>query len=720
MRRWLKPALRFSAASFSLAHLAWVGSASERLPIIDPPIRRNLAVSQVSLSTGRQVSATNQAPTAVQRAQSLNLPEAFARHAAGRVVLDEYPFSHRQVEGDLRPSPIRPLRVRKNSDQFIRVVRANVSAAALAYRSSQEMTASPLRGFRAPILDEINEPHNLNLDAAKLTPTQREAAEIVSQHLARDGILQTLARVIEVLGPAKFNTGDPTLLNELWNVGLPVDWLENFQIGQNDSRTPMALVPLIARSQTSGESSNSLRSKLGSATFRFVKSRGDYRVATESGEQEMGLVRLQVGGGYDNGIVPGDSLHLTSQLVATLPDVDFVAGVPEEYLNNLSWLALNCWPLKRTNQFTFVPEKSHLTPWAQDNGKAGIAGVDPNKSLRAAILAPRFASQSEDDSIFVPGDSYLMDGFRAAGIEVVHSPLHFQGGNLLPVNDAVSGKRILLVGEAEIYRNTALGLSRDQVLEAFRIEFGVDACVIIPAASHHLDYDISVRSQPGKVMAFVNDATAAARLIALRGIDALELCRGLSPAEAKDVREQLSARKDTQVCRTLFRAIERFRNAQSRFPISIVEKFATAKTDSPQGNFQCFLVALDVLASLSKNADAPKDKATQQYYDALREVQSATQRQVDVLEKLGWKIVRIPSMPDLYRSINYLNGIHDRTRFVMPMVGGFYDSVDRAALGAFKEALGPDIKISGILCGASERNHGAVHCVVSVFPRLGQ
>ena len=113
----------------------------------------------------------------------------------------------------------------------------------------------------------------------------------------------------------------------------------------------------------------------------------------------------------------------------------------------------------------------------------------------------------------------------------------------------------------------------------------------------------------------------------------------------------------------------------------------------------------------------PADELSRNYLIALRDLEQSRQAQIRELQKLGWKVVPIPSLPDMYRTINYVNGIHDRTRYLMPAQGGFYAFLDEAAGNAFKQALGPEIAIIPIFSAASQRNHGAVHCMASAYPR---
>ncbi|MBM3839532.1 MAG: hypothetical protein FJ398_16490 [Verrucomicrobia bacterium] len=430
---------------------------------------------------------------------------------------------------------------------------------------------------------------------------------------------------------------------------------------------------------------------------------------------------MQVEGGYLGGIVPGDSLDVTAQIVAALPEADFLVTIRDTFATNLHWLAQHSWPLKRPDQLTILAEKCDVTPWAQDNGKAGFAALNPANRAAPATLAPRYASQGEDESQFMPGDSYLMDELRAAGHTVIQSPLLFQGGNLLAVHDPAAKRRVLLVSEAEICRNTALGLTRDQTLQAFRAEFGVDVCVVFPIVSHHLDFDVTVRTHRGQVLAFVNDPQTAIRRILERGVAVLEANRSLTPGDANAARAQLREGKNLDLAQTLTAALQRHLNQDRQYPLTLARAFARDRNDSPTGNFQCFLAALDLHWSAAlTEAAMPPDALVRSYFAALRELEEARQTQIRELQKLGWKVVPIPSLPDMYRTINYVNSLHDRSRLLIPAYGGFYAFLDEAARSAYPQALGPEIAILPIYTAASQRNHGAVHCAASAYPAAGK
>jgi hypothetical protein len=338
-----------------------------------------------------------------------------------------------------------------------------------------------------------------------------------------------------------------------------------------------------------------------------------------------------------------------------------------------------------------------------------------------ATLTPRYASQAEVNSPFFASDSFVMDGLAATGHRVFQSPLLFQGGNLLVIHDTARAERLLLLSETEVFRNVALGLTWDQVLRAFATEFGVERCVVLPAVSYHLDYDVTVRTHEGRMVAFVNDTVAAARLVVSRGIEALQTGGLLSAEAAQQAKANLARDQRAPVLRLVANAILPFSNERQRYRTALVRLFAAEATDSPVFNFQCFLAALDLLASgSSTNLKVPNDSLSADYFAALRRLDAAARAQQDELRKLGWKIVLVPSLPDLYHSLNYLNGIHDRTRFFIPAMGGFYTAMDDAAAETFQRALGEKVRLVRIYNSECQQKHGGVHCVASAYPRLEQ
>ena len=336
--------------------------------------------------------------------------------------------------------------------------------------------------------------------------------------------------------------------------------------------------------------------------------------------------------------------------------------------------------------------------------------AQPSLSSRA------FASRGEIGSTFVPGDSLLMEGLAAAGHRVVQSPLLFQGGNLIAYRDPTTNRRTLLIGEAEIYRNIGLGLTRDQVLDAFRIEFGVDRCEVLPAVSYHIDYEVSVRIIDGRPVAFVNDTPAAARAIFECGLAALERAKLISSADAAAARAHLKAGRIQQCLELALAPVFSRVDPSGRFPLSVAEIFSTGRTDSPVGNLRRFLVACDLLAveALGPNIDGP-DPYAAAYLRSLarREADRAALRKK--LADLGLKIVPIPSLSDEEQSIAYLNGLHDHTHFLMPAYGGLFSPLDRIAAQHFAQSMDKRVRVLPINCAESLHRDGAVRCSVGVY-----
>lgn len=674
---------------------------------------------------GVQASQTGTASAASPDTPAdLNLPADFLQRVADRAVIDAYQVRHHQVEPGLRPAPRRLYAGSAGAARFINVVHPGTAPEVNDYRSGVAGGIIPPRGFRAPILDRAGEKPPVPAGAGRRTDRETAAAECVTRRLAHDGLLSTLVQVIALLGPERFTDAAPSGLGEIEAAGFPTDLLSCFADGNPALTTPAGLVSHVARRLARGATLESLAPELEKLPFRFTRTHPPFHVATESGEHELAVLRVQAGGGYDSGVVPGGSIDLISQLVGAFPSADFLIHIPEPQFKPFHQLVSETWRLRRTNQVTLIVEPLPVTAWAQDNGKAGYLAAEPaaggpvaTPRQRPATLAPRYASIGPGPSSFQQGESFLMDGLQAAGHAVAHSPLIFQGGNLLAARDPKSGERLLLIGEAELYRNTALGLTRAQALEAFRDEFGVDRCVVLPAVSYHLDFDVSLRAHGGKLMAFVNDTLPAARMVASLGLDALEHSGILDAKTALGIRGLLEQGGDVELARHLRAALPP--PAGGGHQAAVTRCFAKAPTDSAGENFQIFLLALDLLESSSEipnggSSDAERDA----YLKALRRTDAARQTQIEVLKRQGWKVVAIPSMSDLHRSINYLNGVHHRNGWIIPVFGGFYAPLDRAATAAFERTLGPACRITPIQSAECQRQHGAVHCAVAAYPPL--
>lgn len=645
----------------------------------------------------------------------LNLPGHFRQNIRRRALLDQYSARVHTVETQIEPGVLRSPPPSRSSERAIRVVRPETPEPVLRYRLALEKPVRPLRGFRAPILEEMDDLRPVILPKVQLREKERQAADAIRKSLASDGLLATLSQALEILGPEEFVTNSAAGLRQVRDLGFPIDLLRYVRLTAGPPIDPTNTISQIAERIRRGESAEGMKASLQAVPFTFSKTHQDFRAADETGRSEIGLVRIQIGSGFRDGIIRGGIIDVAGQLVRELPRANFLVTVADDYFENIHWLALNCWRLRRPDSVTLIREQGPVRAWAQDNGKAGML-ISSTGTRTAATMVPRYASQDEVNSPMFAGESFLMDGLHAAGHNVLHSPLLFQGGNLMAVHDSSGPQRLLLISETELYRNITLGLTQEQALAAFRQEFGVDRCVVLPAVSYHLDCDVTVREHHGQIFAFVNDAGAAARLIVQRAIAAMELGGVLSKNAAQEAREHLANEKISNFLPLIATACRPFRNEHQQYRHALVRVFAVEPTDSAVFNFQCFLAALDILASqISPETD--DDGATTKYLAGLRELEGSARAQREEFKKLGWKIIPVPSMPDLDHSLNYLNGLQDQTRYLMPAMGGFYRSLDDAAAQTFQNALGENVRIVRVFNAEAQQKHGGVHCVAAAYPR---
>ena len=652
--------------------------------------------------------------------ENLNLPPHTVQRIADRATIDAYQSGRQSPEGSAPPTVAVRSLPRANDERYVRVVKPAPDKDVLEWRRLLPTNSAPAVGFRAPILDRAREGMAGHPDGSP-TAVDTRAAEVVARRLAHDGLLMTLARVIEILGPKRMLADGPAALRLIRRIAFPVDLLASFSAGTNVAAAgSSAVIGHVARKLAAGATAESLESDLARMSFRFVRANEGYRVADESGTEALGLLRMQAGGGYQHGIVAGGSIDVINQVVNALPQADFLVSIPDEFLDPFVSLARRSWRLRRAGQATVISEPLTVAAWAQDNGKAGVIR-DPRSGLqRVATLTPRFASIGEGVSNFEPGESFLMEGLAAAGHSVAHSSLLFQGGNLLAVTDPKTGGRFLFVSESTLHRNMALGLSQEQILTAFKSEFGVDQCVVLPAVSYHLDFDVSIRSHSREAVVFVNDTMAAVRIVLALGIDALERHGTLDTNAAANARTSLAGRRDDELLRTLKEVVRPASVDDGGMRSASFSKlFVADRADSGAGNLQTFLLAVDLLeSSLEPGHAAPVADGRGEYVAALRRLESARRELSRELRKLGWKIVAIPSMTDLYRGINYLNGIQHRDGYIMPVFGGFYAPLDHAALAAFREVLGSELTITPVRSADCQRKHGGVHCTLAAYPKL--
>lgn len=589
----------------------------------------------------------------------------------------------------------------------------------LDFRAAQKECAPACRGYRAPILaDNWREwPTEPALDRLPdLTAKMQLASDIVARGLARDGLVVTLARVVECVGYRWVSKRGQHTPDDLAAIGFPADLLAFFPNPNEDVSEPFRVVVDVTRSLGSTPQVDEMLPELQGRAFKFRPSVPGFRLASDSGQLTPSLIRMQMPtDSYYQGPGDGGSLDVLHQLLEQFPDTPFLVSVNAQHLQMFT-KHVDSWRLPKMERLTILSEPSPVSQWAQDNGRAGFVQSTEGKSTKPMILAPRYASRREEVSAFVPGENWLLDSVAAAGVEVVRSPLLFQGGNLLMVEEA-SGRRVLLIGEAEVWRNVALGLTREQTLDAFQLEFGADACVELPNVSYHIDYEVSVRTVAGKTIAFVNDTAAATRHVLSAALSALDRTGSISRTDSDAARQKLQGGSNDATLALIEGALEKQSTGYGRFPVSFANVFARGDADSGVGNLQRVLLAMDMAAF---TPEPPKwrapDAAGETYARALRRREADRTAFRKTLAAQGWTVVAIPSTADGERSVNYLNGLHLRDRYLIPAHGGLMSELDEAAQKAFSKVLGPEISVVPIRTAESQRRDGAVRCSVCVLP----
>lgn len=460
---------------------------------------------------------------------------------------------------------------------------------------------------------------------------------------------------------------------------------------------------------------------------RFQPTISNFQILADDGTHRPKLLRLQLTRGTDYA-APGDggSLDMLRGIASELPEMPLLVSVERRHLGDAR-AACEEFARARGASITLIVEDLPVAQWAHDNGKPGVAGGE------SVTLVPRYASRGEDGSVLVAGESFIHDGLMAAGVPCRRSPLLFQGGNMIAFHapsrprpgagvaprastvDAGGREGLtLLLGEGEVARNTAMGLTREGVVAAFQAEFGVARVVVLPAVSYHIDLELSVRCLgEGEVIALVNDQPAAARQVVALGLEALGRGGVITEARRAFLRERLNRGPMNEFLVGTWSDLARFSTRPGHVHESLAPVFSVGAADSGVGNIHRYLLALDLLASevpMTTRID-PHAAAVLGSY-ARRELERRQLRQQ--LKTLGLKVAGIPSLSDGGRGINYLNGIHTDDAFMMPKYGGLFSALDHDAARAVGEAMGANVRIVGISSGESQRREGAVRCAVGV------
>lgn len=568
---------------------------------------------------------------------------------------------------------------RPATDGAVSIGYADWSEELTEWRQSLPSTRPINRGFRAPRRDHAARP-DVEIDP-ELEQDWRDAGLMVAHRLATDGVLTTTAFVLQGLGPRGMDE------DRLAAIGLPIDLIGHFRLdGERlDIRT-------LTGAMLGAGDDDGIRARFAEAEFDYIPTAAGFTVDPECGARPIERLRLQLPrGDHFESAGDGDALDVTLQLIAQAPadDIDVLIAAEHvaPFLTNLP---------ADSRGFNLQAVPLTMTQWAQDNAKPGR-----NAEGTSALLVPRFASQRDEGSVHLPGDSFAVD---ALATPLVESPLHFQGGNVMVVEDA--GERIALVGEAEVWRNVALGLRPEEVTAAMAAEFGVDRTIVLPALSFHIDYDVSFRRTASGLVAFVNDPREAVRIILQCALEPLESAGRMTAEERATCNTAAQSGDWIALGQGVDRALGR-----GPHEASLAAHFSTGETDSGIGNLHRVLLALDVLRAAT--GQPGRDEGEAAYLTAVAQSLEIHTAIAGLLQEAGWQVVPVPGLAAAgTRSLVYVNGIHTPDAYIMPVWGGLFAPLDAAAADVFS-GVDAQMRIIPIRTAESQRRAGAVHCAAS-------
>ncbi|HYE03675.1 MAG TPA: hypothetical protein VD963_10630 [Phycisphaerales bacterium] len=663
--------------------------------------------------------------------RDLDLPDEFVRRVAGRVLLDSFERDFRAVVA--RPGAIPPPPP-PEAEPLTRAVLAGVPAwvtvlgdqdetggangpgVAIGAGSWPAPEAVPAnRAHRAPLLGGAA-PWPDDLPAAGDDPALARAAREVAVSLAPRGLLVATGRAIAILGAARLASaarGAPNgALALLARVGVPVDLLGFLAPPQpapgragEAAADAAATVRWLAERFAAGGAAF-VESAAREARFGFRPTLPGFRAASDAGDEAAGLARLQLPrGDFFTGPGIGGGLDLLGAVLASAGCAGYVS-VQREHVAALL-RALRRWAAPPA-RLLVSPAELPVSQWAQDNSKPGRVGA------RSAVLLPRYASRGEECSRLVPGDTAVLACLaRDLGDRAVfaQSPLLFQGGNAVIAPDPARG-RVLLLGEAEVWRNRALGLSAAQATEALRLEFGADRCTVLPAASYHADYEISVRAGVHGVTAFVNDTPAAVRLALGCGVATLAqagLCAGPAARRARRGLVQADSRPAAEVAASVL--------ARFACPGGVTFELAQALGERGDGtvvaDLGLLMWAVDTARAL---AGAGGDAATEAADEVRRDRELDRARLGTELSELGWEVIPVPSTSAGRLSACAVNAVHLPETVLVPGRGGMFSELDAQAAAAIGTRIAP-ASVRVLAARESLGRGGGVHCSASIWPR---
>jgi hypothetical protein len=259
-------------------------------------------------------------------------------------------------------------------------------------------------------------------------------------------------------------------------------------------------------------------------------------------------------------------------------------------------------------------------------------------------------------------------------------------------------------------------MARQKAESGFLREFQADVCSILPAASFHIDLEVTVRTHEGGVLAFVPDSLGAVRTICRLTADRLHRCGLLSAADASACNQAAGSGQLPVLLAKLGGVIGPRAVGPGHFPFDFAMLFKDGPTDSGVGNLQRILFALDwISAEATPAARYPPDRHAASYLHSLRRNETDRRTIHRQLKQLGWEVIPVPALSSENLSLNPINSLHEPGRLLMSAYGGFFSPLDDRAAEVFRSRLGPGVEIVRIATGETQRRGGGLHCAVQAW-----
>jgi hypothetical protein len=691
-------------------------------------------------------------PVGFARVADLGLSESLIERAADRRLRADHFARFHAVFADREPTPgeIDEEPTPPSTAVSVAIEPHFVPDPVMALREQSRTAVPARRGFRAPRTVTGPPPADLadpasaagSMDVAA-SAEWSAAADLVARRLAADGLAATAVRAMAATRAAGDAAGldAEAMVEGLTGVGLPVDLLafvappggpvaaasdpdadpDTDTDAARQTRSRAWIAAALARLEA-GEDADALAAAAAALPVEIRPSIPGFRAAADDGGEPLALLRIQpTRGRYWAGRGGGGSLDLAVSLLESLPDPAFVLSIGSPFVPD----ALDRMAPARERargRVTVVDEPHVVSQWAQDNGQPGfVAGDD-----RPWLLAPRYASRGDFGSTFVPGDTWLVEGLPAAGIAVARSPLLFQGGNLLVAADPRDpARRLLLLGDAEVDRNVALGLSRDAIIEGFRREFGVDRVSVLQPPAFHLDFAATVRrlpasgDRPARSVAFVHDEDRGHAMVLEAGIGRLAAAGVLDANSAAAALAMLAAGESEAeaLVQMLGPVVYARQRPDGQWPLSFADLFGAAEGGEGIAVLDRFLCSFERMMGLSVDlARVPGPPAIRASLATWRRRQAELAAFDAGLVALGFEPVPVPGFALEARSVNTVNMVHGRDLLLRPITGGVLAPIDAAAGEAIRAVVGPGVRIVDVPTADTQRRSGAVGCAVAAWP----